>query len=174
MGFEANQSNPVIIICNDAHRFIGNSENDRSYVNTLANNSNNKNGAKFEISIEFRKGAVQPKDLNINQLDVFIISKEASSKIKRTEIHVAGYAPTDLGNTKLFGQGNDKSSAEAKCYYLSSENLAWGIVIPTEFAWPLEYKNIKNVYTNFVSWVTSGGKEYKDWYTVHNGQVFKE
>ena len=91
MGFEANQSNPVIIICNDAHRFIGNSENDRNYVNTLANNSNNKNGAKFEISIEFRKGAVQPKDLNINQLDVFVISKEADTKTKRIEIHVAGH-----------------------------------------------------------------------------------
>ena len=111
-------------------------------VNTLANNSNNKNGAKFEISIEFRKGAVQPKDLNINQLDVFVISKEADTKTKRIEIHVAGHAPTDLGNTKLFGQGNDQSSVEEKRYYLSSENLAWGVVIPTDFAWPLEYKRI--------------------------------
>lgn len=174
LGFEANQSNPVIIICNDAHRFIGNSENDRSYVNTLANSSNNKNGAKFEISIEFRKGAVQPKDLNINQLDVFVISKEADTKTKRIEIHVAGHAPTDLGNTKLFGQGNDQSSVEEKRYYLSSENLAWGVVIPTDFAWPLEYKNIKDVYTDFVSWVTTGGKENKDWYNNHNGQVFKK
>ena len=174
LSFEANQSNPVIIICNDAHRFIGNSENDRSYVNTLANNSNNKNGAKFEISIEFRKGAVQPKDLNINQLDVFAISKEADTKTKRIEIHIAGHAPTDLGNTKLFGQGNDQSSVEEQRYYLSSENLAWGIVIPTDFAWPLEYKNIKDVYTDFVSWVTTGGKENKDWYNNHNGQVFKK
>ena len=89
-------------------------------------------------------------------------------------MHVAGHAPTDLGNTKLFGQGNDKSSAEEKRYYLSSENLAWGVVIPTDFAWPLEYKNVKDVYTNFVSWVTSGGKENKDWYNNHNGQVFKK
>lgn len=174
LSFEANQSNPVIIICNDAHRFIGNSENDRSYVNTLANSSNNKNGAKFEISIEFRKGAVHPKDLNINRLDVFTISKEADTKTKRIEIHVSGHAPTDLGNSKLFGQGNDQSSVEEKRYYLSSENLAWGVVIPTDFAWPLEYKNIKDVYTDFVSWVTTGGKENKDWYNNHNGQVFKK
>ena len=174
INFESNQSNPVVIICNDAHRFIGNSENDRSYVNTLANNSNNKNGVKFEISIEFKKGAVKPKDLNINLLDLFVISRAADAKTKRTEVHVAGHAPTDLGNTKLFGQGNDKSSAEEKRYYLSSENLAWGVVIPTDFAWPLEYKNVKDVYTNFVSWVTSGGKENKDWYNNHNGQVFKK
>ena len=66
------------------------------------------------------------------------------------------------------------SSVEEKRYYLSSENLAWGVVIPTDFAWPLEYKNIKDVYTDFVSWVTTGGKENKDWYNNHNGQVFKK
>ena len=35
-------------------------------------------------------------------------------------------------------------------------------------------KNIKDVYTEFVNWVTSGGKENKDWYKKHNGQVFKK
>ena len=114
---------------------------------------------------------MQPKDLNINQLDVFAISKEADTKTKRIEIHIAGHAPTDLGNTKLFGQGNDQSSVEEQRYYLSSENLAWGIVIPTDFAWPLEYKNIKDVYTDFVSWVTTGGKENKDWYNNHKKPV---
>lgn len=174
INFESNQSNPVVIICNDAHHFIGNSEDDRGYVNTLAGNDHNRKGAKFEISIEFKEGTVKSSDLNINQLDVFVISRAADAKAKRTEVHVAGYAPTDLANTKLFGQGNDKSSATEKRYYLSSENLSWGVVIPTDFAWPLEYKNIKDVYTNFTGWVTSGGKESKDWYNNHNGQVFKK
>ena len=49
-----------------------------------------------------------------------------------------------------------------------------GIVIPDTFAWPLEIKNIKDVYTEFANWVISGGKENKDWYKNHNGQVFKK
>ena len=127
-----------------------------------------------EMLIKARDGHYGVPQFNINNLDVFVITRAADQKNKRLEVHVAGYAPTDLANTKLFGQGNDKSSADEKRYYLSSENLAWGVVIPTDFAWPLEYKNIKDVYTNFVGWVTSGGKENKDWYNSHNGQVFKK
>lgn len=174
LNFEAGQTNPVLIICNDAHSFLGNAADDREYINTIADGNNNKDGAKFEISVTFRDGAVAPADININKLDMFVISREADAKTKRIEIHAAGYAPTDLGNTNQFGNGNDNSSVASKRYYLSKENLAWGVVVPTNFAWPLEYRNIKDVYGNFESWVTSGGKENKDWYNHHNGQVFKK
>lgn len=174
LSFESNQSNPVVIICNDAHLFMGNAENDRGFINTLEDNSNNKDGVKFEISIGFKDGAVKLEDININKIDMFVISREADAKSKRSEIHVAGYTPTDLGNAKQFGLGNDNSSVTDKRYYLSKENLAWGVVIPSEFAWPLEYKNVKNVYEDFAGWVISGGKDNKDWYKNHNGQIFKK
>lgn len=172
--FEGNQSKPVLIISTDAHRFLGNAQDDREYINTINGSDNNKNGAKFEVSLTFKDGAVTPADININKLDMFVISRDAASGNKRMEIHLAGFAPTDLGNTGQFGNGNDNSSAASNRYYLSKENLAWGIVVPNNFAWPLEYANIKDVYSKFTSWVTSAGKENKDWYNNHNGQVFKK
>ncbi len=171
LSLEANQSKPVIIICNDAHRFMGNAENDRNFINTVPGSTGNTDGAPFEISIEFREGTVTPDDVIIKNLDMFVIAREADSKSKRTEIHVIGYSPTDLGSTTLFGTGNDESSVGGP-YYSSFENLAWGWVIPAKFAWPSEHVNIKGVYSNFVSWVQSKGDENQDWYENHNGQVY--
>ena len=173
--FEAGQSLPTLILFENAHGEFSFSD-ERPFINTTQDASTNSADVPdYSIRFEFEESSNVPASaFNINNLDVFVITRAADQKNKRLEVHVAGYAPTDLANTKLFGQGNDKSSADEKRYYLSSENLAWGVVIPTDFAWPLEYKNIKDVYTNFVGWVTSGGKENKDWYNSHNGQVFKK
>lgn len=173
--FEAGQSLPTLILFENAHGEFSFSD-ERPFINTTQDASTNSADVPdYSIRFEFEESSNVPASaFNINNLDVFVITRAADQKNKRLEVHVAGYAPTDLANTKLFGQGNDKSSADEKRYYLSSENLAWGVVIPTDFAWPLEYKNIKDVYTNFFGWVTSGGKENKDWYNSHNGQVFKK
>lgn len=173
--FEAGQSLPTLILFENAHGEFSFSD-ERPFINTTQDASTNSADVPdYSIRFEFEESSNVPASaFNINNLDVFVITRAADQKNKRLEVHVAGYAPTDLANTKLFGQGNDKSSADEKRYYLSSENLAWGVVIPTDFAWPLEYKNIKDVYTNFVGWATSGGKENKDWYNSHNGQVFKK
>lgn len=172
--FEAGQSLPTLILFENAHGEFGFS--DRPFINTSQSSSTNSPDVPdYSVRFEFEEsGNVPASAFNINNLDIFIITKAADSKTKRTEVHVAGYAPTDLANTTLFGQGNDDSSLSAKRYYLSSENLAWGVVIPDEFAWPLESKNVKDVYADFANWITSGGKDSKDWYKNHNGQVFKK
>ena len=70
--------------------------------------------------------------LNINNLNIsFIITDRGS---KRKEIHVAGYRPTQLANTELFGGNNDASSLNGKKYYISKDNLAWGIMVPTHLS----------------------------------------
>lgn len=171
--FESGQNEPVVIICTDAHTFMGNNESDRTFINTVNESANNTpDGADFEISMKFGdNSSVQPEFFNINNLDLFVISQAATSKSKRTEIHIAGCQPTNLGATSLFGNGNDGFKKHGK-YYISNENLAWGIVIPGKFAWPTEYSNIMDVYKQFGSWVTSGGKDNKDWYNEHNDNVF--
>ena len=149
---------------------------DRPFINTYQTASTNKADLpQYAVRFEFTESdKISSSAFNINNLDVFIITKAADQRTKRTEVHIAGYAPTDLANTTLFGQANDDSSLSSKRYYLSSENLTWGIVVPDKFSWPLEIKNVKDVYTGFANWVTSGGKENKDWYKNHNGQVFKK
>ena len=90
------------------------------------------------------------------------------------EIHVIGYQPTKLANTDLFGGNNDNSSVSGKKYYISKDNLAWGIMVPTDFKWALEYVNIKTVYSLFTDWVTSGGVKNQEWWkTFDSSKVYK-
>ena len=71
---------------------------------------------------------------NINKLNVFIFVE--GNRNQRKEIHIVGYQPTKLANTDLFGGNNDDSSTSRKRYYISKDNLAWGIMVPTDFKWP--------------------------------------
>ena len=95
-------------------------------------------------------------------MNVFIIT--GGNGTNRREIHVAGYQPTQLADVSSFGGNDDASSISSKKYYLSKENLAWGIIVPTNFKWPLEYVNIKTAYNQFNDWVTSGGAGNKNWW----------
>ena len=119
--------------------------------------------------------------MNIKNLDVFIISKEAQGNIGRTEVHMANYAPTNLGTTALFGMSNDASAnntmlnVSKKGYYISTEGLAWGICIPNTgvWKWPKEYMMITGVYPGFKNWVINGGQtEDLDWISNHTNDIF--
>lgn len=174
--FEEEQSSPVILLCSNAHTFMGNEAGDNTFINTVkGSNKNTNDGADFEISMKFNEGSeVAPETFNINNLDLFSITKAEDPKSKRFEVHVAGFAPTDRGNTSLFGQFDDASSTDKGKYYISNANLPWGIVIPGRFAWPIESHKISTVYEEFESWVTNGGAINKDWYKNGNSEVFTQ
>ncbi|WP_458408644.1 LruC domain-containing protein [Bacteroides congonensis] len=166
---ENGQDYAVIPLFDDAHRTLG--LNRYEQINTIKNSSNNKSPKNISFTIKF-SNPISVDELNINKLNVFIFVE--GNRNNRKEIHVAGYQPTKLANTDLFGGNNDDSSTSRKRYYISKENLAWGIMVPTEFQWPLEYTNIKNVYSLFESWVTSGGSKNQDWWkTFDSSKVYK-
>ncbi len=167
---ENDAKGPTFIVFDDAHRQFGFTDS-RPFINTVKDGSSNQAAKTYTVTLEF-SSAISASAFNINNFDLFIISKAADVKSKRTEIHVAGYPPTDLGNTSAFGQGNDDSSISSGKYYLSTENLAWGIVIPVDFSWPLEYNKVSDVYTQFKPWVTSGGKDNGTWFETNNGKVY--
>lgn len=173
--FEAKQSIPTCIFFNDAHTELWGSKytDTEKRINTITNGPFKKDTKEYNIIMEIPISAnIKPEDLNINNIDIFAITTPATVKGKRTEVHVAGFAPTDLGSTAYFKSGNDNSSVAENRYYLSNENLAWAIVIPQEFAWPTESKIITTVYDKFQSWITTGGQQNKDWYTSHNKDVY--
>ena len=186
--FEAGQNNPVIIICDNAHKYCkdGNiADDDFTFYCTspdVDSKYNTGDGADFEIKMIFPTVAEAAKAMDIKNIDVFIISKAATKSAKRTEVHVAGYAPTDLANTAYFGTGNDASinntllNIPAKGNYLSTDGLAWGICIPgstsASWAWPRERTMITEVYTDFANWVKTGGKESQDWISNHTDKIF--
>ncbi len=166
---ENGQDYAVIPLFDDAHKTLG--LNRYEQINTIKNSSNNKSPKNISFTIKF-SNPISVDELNINKLNVFIFVE--GNRNNRKEIHVAGYQPTKLANTDLFGGNNDDSSTPRKRYYISKENLAWGIMVPTEFQWPLEYTNIKNAYSLFESWVTSGGSKNQDWWkTFDSSKVYK-
>ena len=166
---ENEQDYAVIPLFDDAHKTLG--LNRYEQINTIKNSSNNKSPKNISFTIKF-SNPISVDELNINKLNVFIFVE--GNRNNRKEIHVAGYQPTKLANTDLFGGNNDDSSTSRKRYYISKENLAWGIMVPTEFQWPLEYTNIKNAYSLFESWVTSGGSKNQDWWkTFDSSKVYK-
>lgn len=166
---ENGQDYAVIPLFDDAHKTLG--LNRYEQINTIKNSSNNKSPKNISFTIKF-SNPISVDELNINKLNVFIFVE--GNRNNRKEIHVAGYQPTKLANTDLFGGNNDDSSTSRKRYYISKENLAWGIMVPTEFQWPLEYTNIKNAYSLFESWVTSGGTKNQDWWkTFDSSKVYK-
>ena len=164
---ESNQNQAVVPLFASAHKMMG--KTSYRYVNTQKNSSENTAKAPvIKISIKFNNPTLSIDAFNINKLNLFIITDKAD---KRKEIHIAGYAPSALANTQLFG-GNNDGSTNGK-YYVSKENLAWGIMVPTSFKWPVEYANIKNAYKTFVDWVMSGGTKEKTWWnSFDSSKVF--
>lgn len=162
-GVENGQSKAIIPLFDNAHFFLG--RVGRGYINTeIGSAMNVPNPPTITVEIALAS-PVASTTLDVSNFNLFIITDvntvavDASS---RKEIHVIGYSPTSKANTDLFGNNNDASSSSK--YYVSKDNLAWGIVIPDAFRWPIEYKNIKNAYLGFSSWVTSGGDEETEWW----------
>ncbi|MEG1564014.1 MAG: LruC domain-containing protein [Bacteroides sp.] len=168
-GVEANQTFAVIPLFDDAHQLM--KRNKGSYINTQTDSKNNVNKGNLpEISIEIElMDKVKASDFNIDNLNFFIITDKDA---ERKEVHMAGQRPSDLASTLFFGNNDDDSLK--KGYYISKENLAWGIIVPQQFKWPLEFHNIKEVYKEFTGWVTSGGTQNKKWWNSFNpNEVYK-
>ena len=158
---ESGQKYVVIPLFDDAHKALGRDQ--YIQINTISDHSSNVKEVKtISFTISFNEPTVSSDAFNINKLNIFIIT--GGNGTNRREIHVAGYQPTQLADMSSFGGNDDDSSISAKKYYLSKENLAWGIIVPTSFKWPLEFVNIKTAYKQFDIWVTSGGAGNKNWW----------
>ena len=168
---EKGQEYAVVPLFDNAHALMERPTG--SFVNTISGSDNNqKNTQTIHFTLRFDSSVAPSSDaLNINNLNIFIITDRGS---KRKEIHLSGYRPTLLANTELFGGNNDASSLNGKKYYISKDNLAWGIMVPTQFKWPLEYTQIQKAYSQFAGWVTTGGADNKKWWNdFDNTKVFQ-
>lgn len=160
MKIEKGQDFAVIPLFDDAHIALGRARYEA--INTSQGSPNNTEYKTINFTIEFNTPTLSADAFNINKLNLFIFNN--LNRDVRREIHVTGFQPTKLAETDIFGNNNDNSSVSNKKYYISKENLAWGIMVPTNFKWPKEYVNIRNAYPEFESWVTSGGKENDKWW----------
>ncbi|MBJ7428998.1 MAG: LruC domain-containing protein [Bacteroidia bacterium] len=75
---------------------------------------------------------------------------------------MAGYAPTEKANTKIFGQSDDNSSEGN--YYKTKDNLPWALNIPAEIPYATEKTDFVKAYIYFAEWAKTKGENYRDWY----------
>lgn len=152
-GVEAGQTYAVVTIADDAHKAFGVS--DTPFISTQ--DGSNK-AVDVTITIEF----TTPLDnFTYQTLNVFIINNTQNST-GRSEVHLVGYAATDKIDKRLIE--NFTGSKLSTDPFKSINNEPWGLCTPVTFTYPLEGKNVKDVYTKFGSWAISGGLKDTDWY----------
>lgn len=143
----------ILPLFNSASTLLGG-----NYVN-VGKGASTTSYPNMKINVSFENGKVSVNDLNYAKINFFIITDGVGQD--RTEIHLPGYTATRKANKSLFGEGDDNG----KGIYVSRENLSWGLLVPiATWRWPNEGVNIKTIYPFFESWITSGGKNDKDWY----------
>ncbi len=106
----------------------------------------------------------------VSGINPFIFRDVDSEAGLRTEIHLAGFAPTSRMNTALFGTaggGDDRTEYSAgacsNCF-MTANGLPWGLDLPTRFVWPLEKIPMDAGYMHFVEWAESAGTVFSDWF----------
>ena len=157
-GLESGQSKATVIVSDDVFDVmphpgggIGvNTEIYAPYVQPVT----------IEINMEFAPGTVTFSQLDIGNFNPFIFIDQN----RGVEIHLPGYAPTDLADQSLIGTGEDAGNQGATHYYKTNNNLPWAINIPEVFEYPIEKHDITTVYNHFAEWAESDGVLYPDWY----------
>lgn len=148
-GTESGHSNESVIIV------YGNLSSIGKMVNVNKGTSQNIN--PIQIDIAFR-GNVTPSQLY--SINPFIFVDQDRSK----EVHLVGYAPTNLASGSYFGSGEDHSGST---YYTSKKGFPWALNIPTGISHPLEGVDFIKGYPDFIKWVESGGTTNQDWYLTN-------
>lgn len=154
-GTEAGQSKAVIMVSDHVHQgFEGN-----GFINTTTNLAyQTPDTIKVDISFS---NAMALSGAGSAPFNPFLVVNRDRGR----EIHLPGYAPTDLVDASFFGQSNDITDMANGIYYKTNEGLPWGMNLPVSFDYPLEKTDIREGYNHFNTWAQSGGFTYMDWYT---------
>ena len=150
-GTEANQSNAVIIVFDNAFQ--------NGNWGECANP-----GDEVTIRIVFTNPVAQ-KLLGNAPYNPFIFVNGTRSR----EVHLANHEPTDLADTNIFGTFDDRTDVNAQNYYKDDLNHPWAINIIHNFRVPREKAKVYNAYNRFRDWAQSGGNSYADWYKDNSG-----
>lgn len=148
-GTEERQSRAVIGIFEDANLH---------FINNI--------GTELEITINFNQ-PVSREELGFPPYNPFIMSNGERGR----EVHLPGYAPTDLVHQDYFNSVDDNSSFVDGDSYKTSTEHPWALHLPISFKYPYDDKAIDTVYNYFNSWVLSGGTSDTDWYLDNPGNI---
>ncbi len=159
-GTENGNQNVVIIVCDNVYKVIDkpsgymvNTQQEAPYVNPVT----------LSISIHFDT-PVSISESGLPPFNPFIIA----NLNRGNEIHLPGKKNTELSDSSLFGTQDDTSLEDQK-YYITENNLPWGLNIPYEFNHLKERESIDKGHLKFKNWAITGGLEDVDWYVDKTG-----
>lgn len=160
-GAEAGQTNATIIMFDNGFGVM--SAPGGGFVNT-------EDGEAFITPVELTVDAnfvegVQSSFIGSAPFNPFLIAGMSRGH----EIHLPGGAPTDKANLALFGTQDDDSNPSTGKYYLTANNLPWGVNLATPFSYPKEKEPINSAYLKFKDWSESGGSSFTDWFSNSGG-----
>ncbi|MEA3497096.1 MAG: LruC domain-containing protein, partial [Bacteroidota bacterium] len=160
---EANQTNAVIILFDDAFDLLPHPGNGCEFVNTTIGETY-VTPQTIQIDVKFSTPQTI-SSLGTPPYNPFMIIDQTRNK----EIHLANYPPTDLASTSLLGSGHDDSKPSQNRYYVTKNNLPWVINTPYQFKYPKEKVEITSAHLKFAPWAVSIGVNYTEWYKDKNG-----
>lgn len=134
--------------------------------NQVASSGLDENMLAIQIYLDGNVSVSQLKHTSFN----FFIRRTDNGK----EIHLRGYEPT-----KAFKEQYDKIVSENAALlktdipYCSADGLVWGLKVPQGINHAQEEIDFTKAYKFFGEWVTSGGKEKKNWYEENAGKEYR-
>jgi LruC domain-containing protein len=161
-GLESNQNNATVIFFEDGFNVLQH-PGQGTGINTDPLNPY-VDPAQIVLNISFSQ-PISMQQLGNAPNNPFIFSSTERGK----EIHLPGYAPTNLADASYFGTADDATNPAKGYYYKNPNGLPWGMNIPTNFIYPIEKLEIIEGYTNFAQWASSGGFSFMDWYEEKEG-----
>lgn len=142
-----------------------------SYVNTVAT-APDKGTDTTRMTVVFISNGVAPSGGTVSTTDFtssvfnpYLIVGQDRGK----EVHLANRIPTAKVNNAYFGQESDRTNAGQNKYYVTSNNLPWGLNIVTSIPFAKEKQDFSTAYLKFIDWATSGGSSFSDWYINNTG-----
>ena len=165
-GTEANQTNTVIFMFENAYDLTSSSDN--RMVNVYPQLVH-EDIQPIKIVVELNTPTTIA-ELGGAPYNPFIVKNQTRSY----EIHLPGKLPTSLADENVFGGGDDNTIPGENKYYKTSDNLPWAIHMPVQFNHMIEMRMISTGYTKFAEWAQSGGADYGDWYQNSSGYINEE
>jgi LruC domain-containing protein len=157
-GTEAGQSKATLILFDNGFKVLPHIAGTQVGVNTTI-------GDPFQVPDTLKMNFSFTSPVALSQLGVppynpFIFINQDRSR----EVHLINNPPTDKADFKLFGTDQDDSNPNTGRYYVTSNNLPWGLNTTDKFSYPAEKVPINIGFTKFISWSISSGSEYFDWF----------
>ena len=134
-------------------------------VYLLTENVKENMGAEYKVTMKYASPILTP-----SEAQPFIFKNGADGK--RWEVHIPKEKPTSKMDTSYFKQSDDASNTEQGIYYVREGNYPFAFFLSganeNDISKLLDSANEKKaidlLYTGYIGWVTSNGKENQNWY----------